>query len=220
MKQGAQVSSSDAGESRADPAAALKVRARRRLIGAAALLLAVVVIVPALLDTTPKPLPDSIPIEIPGEKAPFTPRLSLPPLPEPMGSALPPEQPTPAEAKTEVKQELDKKATVDKPTDAKAADAKRARELLEGRGSSADKSTRAAKSRYLLQAAALSSETAARELLDRIIAAGMKPYVEKVDTKDGARFRVRVGPYTNRDEAEQARSRLRALGVNANLVPA
>jgi len=71
---------------------------------------------------------------------------------------------------------------------------------------------------YALQAAALSSETAARELSDRLSKAGFQPFTEKIETKDGPRFRVRVGPYGARDEAERARARLRALGVNGDLV--
>jgi DedD protein len=240
-EQGDGAASGGAADKRGDPAATLKIRARRRLIGAAALLLAVIVIVPAVLDPRPKPLPDSIPIEIPGEKTPFTPRLSLPPLPEPIGAAPPPETapepPAPADSKAEAKSDSAKKPLTEKTpaeksaqtkaAEAKAADAKRARDILEGRADGSDKATKSASTkpaptnaRFLLQAAALSSETAARELSDRIGAAGLKSYVEKIDTKEGARFRVRVGPYANRDDAEQARSRLRALGVNANLVSA
>jgi DedD protein len=63
---------------RVDPIAPLRARNRRRLIGAAALLLAVVIVVPLILDPAPRPLPPSVPIVLPGEKTPFTPRLSLP----------------------------------------------------------------------------------------------------------------------------------------------
>jgi DedD protein len=63
---------------RVDPIAPLRARNRRRLIGAAALLLAVVIIVPLILDPAPRPLPPSVPIVLPSEKTPFTPRLSLP----------------------------------------------------------------------------------------------------------------------------------------------
>jgi DedD protein len=74
------------------------------------------------------------------------------------------------------------------------------------------------KGRFVLQAAASSSETAAKELADRITAAGLKSYVEKFDGKDGVRFRVRVGPYGSREDAERGRARLRAIGVTSNLV--
>src|SRR5882757_382340 len=63
---------------RAGQAARIRVRMRRRLIGAAALLLGTAVLVPMILDPAPKPLPDNIPIDIPSERTAFTPRLSLP----------------------------------------------------------------------------------------------------------------------------------------------
>jgi len=61
-----------------DAAAQLRTRARRRLIGATVLLLGTAVVVPMLLDPAPRPLPDSIPIDIPSERTSFAPRLSLP----------------------------------------------------------------------------------------------------------------------------------------------
>src|SRR6267154_462281 len=77
--------------SRAELVLALRVRARRRLIGAAALLLVAVIVVPMLLDPTPRALTDAIPIDIPSEKTPFTPRLALPPVSEsPAASAAVP----------------------------------------------------------------------------------------------------------------------------------
>src|SRR6267154_2201461 len=63
---------------RAGQAALVRVRTRRRLIGAAALLLGTAVVVPKILDPAPKTLPDNIPIDIPSERTPFAPRLSLP----------------------------------------------------------------------------------------------------------------------------------------------
>jgi DedD protein len=238
---------SDDAPARTAPTTRLKVRARRRLIGAAALLLAVVVIVPMVLDPTPKPLPDNIPIDIPSEKTPFSPRLSLPTLPEPGAApAEPPEtkaspaaegDDTKADAPTsdgvkasapkataEKAPEKGAERTADKaakpPETAKRAaesvtEEARVRDLLEGR---ADKSGNAAAGKYVVQAAALGSEAAARELSERLKKAGFAPFTERVDVKDGVRYRVRVGPYATRDEAERARARLRAIGVGANVV--
>ena len=42
--------------------------------------------------------------------------------------------------------------------------------------------------------------------------------MEKVDTKQGVRYRVRLGPYASRDEADGVRTRLKAQGISANLV--
>lgn len=176
----------------------LRVVARRRLIGAAALLLLAVIVVPMLVDPAPRPVPDNIPIDIPSEKTPFTPKLSAP-LPDP--------QPTPEREKAEV------------PTPAPEAEPKVAAPQHKTEPPPRNEGKAAPKaSRFALQAAALGSETAARELSDRLKKAGLAPFTEKVETRDGLRYRVRVGPYPTREDAERARARLRALGVNANVV--
>ena len=77
---------------------------------------------------------------------------------------------------------------------------------------------RAKGGRLLLQAAALGSEPAAQDLSERLRKAGFAPFIEKIETPDGARYRVRVGPFSTRDEAQRAQARLRALGVSATLI--
>jgi len=213
-----------------DPAAALRVRARRRLIGAAALLLAAAIVVPLLLDPAPRQTVDNIPIDIPSEKQPFTPRISLPPVPDPGQTPIVPPPDLPAEpekAKTEpsVAKEPSKaeatKSTPSKPASeakpaGKEAPATKAPEPKAPETKAPDAKAKASK--IVLQAAALSTDAAAQDLSDRLRKAGFAPFTEKVDTADGVRFRVRVGPYATRDEAQRAQSRLRALGVSATLV--
>src|SRR5512134_304881 len=196
---------------RADEATALRIRARRRLIGAAALLLAAVIVVPMLLDPEPRPVPDSIPIEIPSEKTPFNPRLSLPPVPAPENVPMPPADTAPEEpAKDEAK--------AARTADEKKAEEQRARALLEGKTDTKALPAVAKAGRFAVQAAAPSSEAAAIELVGRLKKAGFAPYTETIESKDGTRHRVRVGPYATREDAERARARLKTLGINANLV--
>lgn len=228
-----------------DSARALRLRTRRRLIGAAALLLAVVILVPMLLDPSPRPLPDDIPIDIPSEKTPFTPRLPLPPVPDPaqLQGGAPPDA-APDEAKQAAPADdagatgaakVPPKAPEAEParaagkgaakgTDqgagkeasaAQAADAERARAILESRGGE-PKAAKAGK--FLIQAAAPRNEGAARELAARLKKAGLPSFVERVQASDGARWRVRVGPYASRAEAEPVRAKLRELGVGADLI--
>src|SRR5512135_3288133 len=106
---------------RLDPAAGLRARARHRLIGAAALLLAVAIIVPMVLDPEPKPVSENIPIDIPSERTPFTPRLSLPPVPAADAAGTPP--PDQAPAAPAAKAEARPTAKADGPVEAKAAPA-------------------------------------------------------------------------------------------------
>lgn len=223
----------DAG--RADPTVALRIRARRRLIGAAALLLAVAVALPMLLDKEPRPVPDAIPIDIPSDKTPFSPRLALPP-PDAAGAPaapLPDAAPT-DESKAEPAPKAERTETPDRSADKgsakapakpsgsptakatdRAAEERRARDLLEGKTTVAGA---AANGKYLLQAAALGSESAARDLAERLKKQGFASFTERAETKEGVRFRVRLGPYATRDEAERARARLRAMGISASVV--
>jgi DedD protein len=261
----------DADPGRTDPATALKLRARRRLIGAAALLLAAVIVVPMVLDPAPRRVPDTVPIDIPSEKTPFTPRLPLPPVPDPgqLQGGPPPDatadraadEAKAADGKAEAKaaaksaektadkasdkaaekgadkssakatekpaekseKQADKQAdksaekpaekSADKAAADKAADAQRAREILEGKAPKASKD-----GRFFVQAAAPRNEQSARDLAARLKAAGLPSFTERVQASDGPRYRVRVGPYANRADAERARARLRELGVGADLI--
>lgn len=196
---------------RIEPADIVRVRARRRLIGAAALLLTVAIVVPMLLDPEPKSTSDNIAIDIPSEKTPFTPRLTLPPVPAPENVPVaPPQEVAPVAEKAE-----DPAAA--KAVEGKKVEEQRARALLEGKSKAAtgagDKTAR-----FAVQAAAPASETAARDLAERLKKSGLAPYMEKVETKQGARYRVRLGPYASRDEADGVRARLKAQGISADLI--
>lgn len=196
---------------RVEPVDIVRVRARRRLIGAAALLLTVAIVVPMVLDPEPKPVSGNIAIDIPSEKTPFTPRLTLPPVPAPenVPVAPPPEIAPPAEKAEELPA---------KPVDGKKVEEQRARGLLEGKSKSGPTGRSEKAARFAVQAAAPASETAARDLAERLKKSGLAPYMEKVDTKQGARYRVRLGPYASRDEADDVRTRLKAQGISANLI--
>jgi DedD protein len=201
--------SDDDSDPRNDAAAALRTRARHRLIGAAALLLAVAIVVPMVLDPEPRTVPENIPIDIPSERTPFTPRLALPPMPAPESTSPPPEQP-PVESKAQ------KPAVQD---DAKAAsEANKALAALEGKPAADALPTPVRGGKFTVQVAAPASEKAARELADKLKSGGFAAFVEKVETRDGARFRVRVGPYASRDDADRVKARLKGSGVAGNVV--
>jgi DedD protein len=80
------------------------------------------------------------------------------------------------------------------------------------------KSATKADAKFAVQAAAPRSEQAARELMAKLKSAGLPAFVERTEAADGPRWRVRVGPYPNRADAERARTRLRELGHGADLV--
>ena len=199
----------DEGGVRVVHAAKLRVRMRRRLIGAAALLLGTAVVVPMMLDPTPRPLPDNIPIDIPSERTPFSPRLSLP-------SEAPPSAPgaskgLPSVARSAKEGGANKGEAVDEPPSSAAGPEGKASVPAATEGDQP-------KAGWFVQAAALSSESAARQLSERLSNAGMTAFVERAGTPGSPVYRVRLGPFTSRDAAVKARRHLHALGVGSNVV--
>jgi DedD protein len=212
-KDAAAAPKADAGEAQ-DPGAELHARTRRRLIGAAALLLAAVIVLPMMLDSTPRPVPDSVAIDIPSDKTPFAPRLSTPapaaPAPAPTPAVAPVPVP-PAEAPLRKAESTPKPRPEQEPAkEAKAAPA--AKDVAPAPHAVAGGTS------FALQAAALGSEAAARDLMAKLKQAGFAPYTERVSTAKGDRIRVRVGPYATREDAEQARAKLKSLGISADVV--
>jgi len=204
---------------RAGKAARIRTRMRRRLIGAAALLVGTAVVVPMMLDPAPRPLPDNIPVDIPSERTPFAPRLSLPSF-APSAPVGPPgaSEAKPSESNAQASAAAGgAKADVEPPQAAPAAGAGEgsASEAKEG---SPDEARSAKSGPWFVQAAALSNESAARQLSERLTKAGMTPFVERTEAGGATLYRVRLGPFASRDAAVKARRRLHAMGVGSNVV--
>ncbi|MGZ9029784.1 MAG: SPOR domain-containing protein [Burkholderiaceae bacterium] len=226
--------SQDDVDPRLDPAAGMRARARHRLIGAAALLLAVAVIVPMLLDPEPKPVSENIPIDIPSERTPFTPRLSLPPVAAADSAVSPPPDQAPvvpikAEPKADTKPEAKAEANAapkpatkpeTKADEPKPSKVEEPRNTADPAAAAAPAASPSKGGKFAVQTAAPASEKAARELVDRLKKTGFTAYTEKVETKDGPRYRVRVGPFSTREDADKARARLKSQGFSGNLVAA
>lgn len=194
------------GEAR-DPAAELRARTRRRLIGASLLLLAAIVVLPMLLDTTPRPVPEDIAITV----------TSPPPAPAaPVPVAKPPavdeKIAEPAAARPEA-EPAEPPARPAAPAEPKPLQQATAPERPEAPPAAAP-----VKSKFVVQVAALSSAGAADELVARLSLGGFSAYAESVGTAGGTLHRVRVGPYASRDDAQRAIDRLKAAGHRATLV--
>ncbi len=72
--------------------------------------------------------------------------------------------------------------------------------------------------KYLIQVGAFSSDSSASAALERIQGAGLRGFTEKIKTDRGERIRVRAGPFSTREAAEQAREKLKATGLEAALI--
>lgn len=225
----------------------MRKRAKHRLIGAVVLVLAGVIGFPLLVDKQPRPIAVDIPIEIP-DKAKVKPLTVAPtPQAQPAASA-PPAVAAPAakpEAKAEVKAEpkVEPKAepkveakpaekVADKPADKaaeKPADAgAKAQALLEGKEPPKEavkepakeqaKTAAATDERYIVQVGAFADVTKAREVRLKVERAGLKTYTHVVDTKDGRRIRVRVGPFASKAEADKAADKIKKLDLPAAIL--
>ncbi|MEO6279584.1 SPOR domain-containing protein [Roseateles sp.] len=222
---------SGAKASAADDVLVLRARARRRLIGAAVLVAAGVVGFPLIFETQPRPIPVDLPIEIPRKET--APPLTVPTR-EPLSQAEPAPQPTPTAnaelpvepkvAEKPVEKPVEKVAEkpvekppvkvaekpVDKSTDKPkpANDGARARALLEGK-----ETAPAAAARFIVQVGAYGENKTAQDVRSKVEKLGLKTYAQAVDTADGRRIRVRLGPFASRDEAERAAAKLKGAGL-------
>lgn len=127
-----------------------------------------------------------------------------PPKPEVKHEAKPPAAPAPS--------------PVPEPKPARADDSARARALLEGRSTEAPAAASAEEARFIVQVGAFADAEKAREARTKVERAGLKTYTQVVDTKDGKRTRVRVGPFTNRAEADKAAARIKSLDLSASVL--
>lgn len=107
------------------------------------------------------------------------------------------------------------------PKPARQDDAARARALLEGRNpqpSAAPVAAREEQGRFIVQVGAFADADKAREVRDRLERSGLKTYTQVVDTKDGKRTRVRVGPFNSRADADKAAGRVKGAGLSASVL--
>lgn len=182
----------------------LKRRARRRLIGAIVLVTAMVVVLPMVLDTEPKPSGEEVAVRIPSPgSGTFSPKLPESPAPQPESKAPPPqakpEQPAPAPAPAPTpKPAPPKKAAKVEPAPTQAA-------------------PKPASTQYVIQVIALADADKAKQLREKIAAAGVKSYTEVVKTVKGDVTRVRAGPFEDRKAAEKAQKQLKAIGLSGNI---
>ncbi len=208
-----------------DPQAieAARVRARRRLVGAVVLLGIGVIAFPLLFETQPRPIPVDIAIEIPRKDN--APALVLPPVaapgvaaasraaPAPAASAPPPRsEPVPV-AKPEVVADAKIEPKVEPKSEAKPVvqTATAPPPPVKAAASSAEAVT----GRFVVQVGAFADAAGARGARAKVELLGLRTYTQAVETASGARTRVRIGPFSSRDEADKAAAKLKAAGMPA-----
>ena len=224
----------------------IRKRARHRLMGSVVLVLGAVVGLPLLFDSQPRPVAIDTPIVIPdrNQVAPLTaavaPKTGSVKEPTPVqadpapletaavaksavansagldpneevvsktGKPEPKVDPKP-EAKTEAKPE----AKPEVRADTKEAD--KAKALLDGK--EVPKSEQSVRS--VVQVGAYAELAKAREVRAKLESAGFKTYTQEIDTKDGKRIRVRVGPFPSKEEAEKTAEKIRKLNLQTSVL--
>ena len=217
----------NASNSPAESVDVMRRRARHRLIGASVLVVLGVVGFPVLFDTQPRPVSVDIAVDIP-DRATAKPLVDTStPRPLSASAGLDAKEEV-VEAKPETKPEA--KVEV-KPEAAVAAVAGAAAVAAVTPKTDADTKTeakpdaKAAKptdskdaGRFVVQAGTFSDEAKLREVRSKLEKAGISTYTQVIDGKDGRRVRVRVGPFTNRDDADKVARKIKQLSLQPQVL--
>ena len=214
-------------------------RARHRLIGAAVLVLIAVIGLPRILDSKPKAASNDIAVSIvtslpiPGndtkpEEKPKTEAVAEPVKGSPKVAATP-------EVKTETKPEVKTETKAETKPEAPAINKSSAlglaagEEVVASNAPKADPKPRvddAAKaaatnesSKYIIQIGAFASEERAKGWITKLKDQKIPNYVINKTGSDGIKLYVlRAGPYTDKDAAEAAEKKIKAMGLSPRLV--
>lgn len=192
-------------------ASEIRRRGRQRLIGAIALVMVLVVFVPMLLDSEPRPTQPVAPIPA---------KDTAPPLPAPAPAAAkvspaPAPAPEPAKAPEVTKAAEAKQATPEPP---KAVVAKAA-------ASPAPEPAKTAPAKaptlegFAVQVGAFRDEAKLKQARDKLAAAGVVHYTERLDSAGGPLTRLRAGPFATREAAETAQASLKRVALEGKVVP-
>lgn len=199
--------SETSGDMPPDDATQLKKRARRRLIGAVALALLAAIVLPMVMDHQPAPSLKDIQVRIPspdeGVTQRVTGKLVAPPAKAEKAVAAPVELAPPAKPaeKTEIKPIAKAEP---KPPEVKA----------EPKPEVKVEPKLAAAESWEVQLGAYQNPASVTILVGKLKQLDMPTYTEKVDTPNGSRTRVRVGPFPTQEAAEKARARVKIIGVD------
>ena len=170
----------------------------------------------------------SKPVPAPAESAPPAIKKEAKPEPKPEPKPAPKSEPKP-EVKPVAKPAVKAETSPAPKNNAANDDGARARALLNGtavqqapkaavvaKPAATDETKAAAaetKGRMVVQVGAFADAAKADETRRKLEGAGLKTYIQAVDTKDGKRIRVRVGPFASKSEAEKAVNKIRSLDL-------
>jgi len=120
------------------------------------------------------------------------------------------------EVKPEAKVEPKKEGNTESKSDAK--DAAKAKALLEGKDAPKDAPKLDEAARLVVQVGAFADLAKAKEARAKLESSGFKTYTQEVDTKDGKRIRVRVGPFATKEQADKTAEKIRKLNLQTSVL--
>ena len=224
----------------------IRKRARHRLMGSVVLVLGAVVGLPLLFDSQPRPVAIDTPIVIPdrNQASPLS-ATSGSAKTGAMKEGLaqdqaiadsqtgvaksavtnsagldPHEEVVTKDSKAEVRQEPKPELKAEAKPEPKsennpdAKEAAKAKALLDGK--EAPNSGDAVRS--VVQVGAYADLAKAKEVRAKLESAGFKTYTQEIDTKDGKRIRVRVGPFATKEEADKTAEKIRKLNLQTSVL--
>jgi DedD protein len=213
---------------------AMRRRARHRLIGASVLVVLGVIGFPLLFDTQPRPVSVDIAVDIPDRATakPLVDTSKQKPLSAAAGldakeEVVPDAKHEPkAESKAEVKPEVAVAAAaavaaVIPKAEIKSEPAKaeaKPEVKTEAKPTTKPADTKDTTGRFVVQAGTFSDEAKLRETRSKLEKAGITTYTQVIEGKEGRRVRVRVGPFTNRDEADKVARKIKQLSLQPQVL--
>ena len=222
----------------------IRKRARHRLMGSVVLVLGAVVGLPLLFDSQPRPVAIDTPIVIPdrNQASPLSATsgsAKTGAIKEGLAQAIaasqtgvaksavtnsagldPHEEVVTKDSKAEVRQEPKPELKAEAKPEPKsennpdAKEAAKAKALLDGK--EAPNSGDAVRS--VVQVGAYADLAKAKEVRAKLESAGFKTYTQEIDTKDGKRIRVRVGPFATKEEADKTAEKIRKLNLQTSVL--
>ena len=175
-------------------ASEIRRRGRQRLIGAIALVVVLVVFVPMVLDSEPRKASNQ-PLAIPSKENPA-------PLPAP---AAPKVAPVAAKVDTpKIEAPKSEAPKLEAPRVAPAPPPKADAPKLEG---------------FAVQVGAFRDEAKLKQAREKLAAAGVVHYTERLESQGGALTRLRAGPFATREAAEAAQATLKRAALDGKVVP-
>ena len=206
----------------------LRRRARHRLIGASVLVVLAVIVFPLLFDTQPRPVAVDIAVDIPDRAIakPLVDTSKQKPLSAAAGLDAKEEVVPETKPKVDVKPDVAVATTAAIATTAAVAavtprapttpePAKAEAAKVEPKPDTNSKDTGA---RFVVQAGTFSDEAKLREVRSKLEKAGVSTYTQVIEGKEGRRVRVRVGPFTKRDDADKMANKIKQLQLQPQVL--